>query len=356
MTSSAQTTTTIWATNFIPEAINNGPTSYYAPDPEFDIECIVKSSHDPYGSISDDNFAISGTSYTVLSIRYGLSSSSNPKLHLTLDNPLSSSDLGELIFYVGSRSFRLSTATNPATRSNNYTWADVSSLPWTVCSSTSFRLDRVRESKNIRTSKKEPAAVKTSVAATPTAVPRTCDAFREYIVVSGADYGAQCQHVGGAGIGNAQIIEAGYIDAVDVWSYVGPGLEVCFPGRGSIILLDAATAPRSIVAKDVYYSTGMTCSWVDRPGTVIFMSSQSAAADLGTTEQQSLQGCMVATTEILNFRDGPAGNIIGVVAYDATFTAIARTPDWFNVDYHGAMGWISADYVTVQGNCGSDNP
>ena len=60
---------------------------------------------------------------------------------------------------------------------------------------------------------------------------------------------------------------------------------------------------------------------------------------------------MVTTTHILNFRDAPDGEISSILPAFVTLTAFERTDDWFKVDYHGARGWISADYVTLDGNC-----
>ena len=76
-----------------------------------------------------------------------------------------------------------------------------------------------------------------------------------------------------------------------------------------------------------------------------------AAASSAGPQTSSLQNCMVTTTHFLNFRDGPGGNVIGAVPYNATLTALERTDSWFKVDYHGAQGWISADYVTTSGAC-----
>ncbi len=61
--------------------------------------------------------------------------------------------------------------------------------------------------------------------------------------------------------------------------------------------------------------------------------------------------CSVTTTHSLNFRDGPAGNIIGGVPKNTTHTALKYADGWFKVNYHNTMGWISADYVISQGNC-----
>ncbi|MDE2637783.1 MAG: SH3 domain-containing protein [Chloroflexota bacterium] len=64
--------------------------------------------------------------------------------------------------------------------------------------------------------------------------------------------------------------------------------------------------------------------------------------------------CSVTTTHALNFRDGPslAGARIGLVREGATLDAIERTAGWIRVAYRGAEGWISADYVVMQGDCG----
>ncbi len=65
-----------------------------------------------------------------------------------------------------------------------------------------------------------------------------------------------------------------------------------------------------------------------------------------------LSHCSVTTTHTLNFRAGPAGDKIGSVPKQETVTVSARTPGWFKVEHEGATGWISADYVTAEGDCG----
>ena len=79
-------------------------------------------------------------------------------------------------------------------------------------------------------------------------------------------------------------------------------------------------------------------------------ASVKQLASVATAEDSS--ACRVTTTHALNFRDGPAGNRIGLVPANATLTASARDSGWFNVDYGGVSGWISADYVTTAGVCG----
>ena len=61
---------------------------------------------------------------------------------------------------------------------------------------------------------------------------------------------------------------------------------------------------------------------------------------------------MVRTKFMLNFRASPAGEVIAVLPYDVTLTALERTADWFKVDYHGTLGWLSNGYLEAVGDCG----
>ena len=63
------------------------------------------------------------------------------------------------------------------------------------------------------------------------------------------------------------------------------------------------------------------------------------------------RGCTVTTTHALNFRDTPNGNKIGLLPQNTSVDALERRADWFRVDYESRQGWISAGYVTMQGNC-----
>ena len=68
--------------------------------------------------------------------------------------------------------------------------------------------------------------------------------------------------------------------------------------------------------------------------------------------RRAISECAVTTTHVLNFRDGPGGERLGTVPENATMPATARTPGWFQVEYEGAAGWISGDYVVTEGECG----
>ena len=76
-------------------------------------------------------------------------------------------------------------------------------------------------------------------------------------------------------------------------------------------------------------------------------------AQLGSgSGAKGISTCEVTTTHVLNFRDDPGGAIFGAVPQSATLRVAARTPHWFQVEYRGETGWISVDYVVMQGDCG----
>ena len=79
------------------------------------------------------------------------------------------------------------------------------------------------------------------------------------------------------------------------------------------------------------------------------------ACDIGAIQSSpgrpALSGCHVTTTHDLNFRAAPGGRLIGGVPAGTTLTALARAAAWFHVAHDGKRGWVSADYVTVQGDC-----
>ena len=154
--------------------------------------------------------------------------------------------------------------------------------------------------------------------------------------------------------GNQRVIDAGFLDAVDVWGYAEQGVEVCFPAYGAVVLLDAATSPRTLEPLDAYLDEHYTCAAFNKAGTAVLISANSGLASPPVSGGPSagLANCMVTTTYVLNLRAEPNGNVIGMVAHNATLTALSRTADWFKVDANGVTGWISADYVTTNGSCG----
>ena len=154
--------------------------------------------------------------------------------------------------------------------------------------------------------------------------------------------------------GNQRVIDAGFIDAVDVYGYAEQGVEVCFPAYGAVVLLDASTSPRTLEPLESYLDEHYTCAAFNKAGTAVLISANSGLASppVAGGPSADLANCMVTTTYVLNLRAEPNGAVIGMVAHNATLTALSRTQGWFEVDANGVTGWISADYVTTAGACG----
>ena len=190
--------------------------------------------------------------------------------------------------------------------------------------------------------------------ATSTPAAPSCLTLPGHISVRNITHSTQCTRVDAAGIGNAQVLALGFRDGVDVWGWVLPNMQICFEGNsGSFRFLDAATAPRAVSELPAMSIDGMICTTINRAGTVAFVNGPPApAATAILPAYQSLSGCMVTLQYALNFRDAPAGDIIDVLPSQVRLTALERTDGWFKVDYHGEQGWIAAEYVAPEGNCG----
>ena len=190
--------------------------------------------------------------------------------------------------------------------------------------------------------------------------------------------GTHFQRVDEHGVGIKWVIDAGLLDAVDVWAWVRPTVEVCFPRAGKILFIDSGITPHAPQPWNSFRDGIYTCARIDRAGTVVLMSPDSphgsapAASPPGplvapAPEQPAqpapeseptaipstpLSGCMVRTKAILNLRSSPGGAIIGLAPWEAWLTAYAYSPGWYDIDFHGQRGWISADYVEPRGDCG----
>lgn len=193
----------------------------------------------------------------------------------------------------------------------------------------------------------------------------------------GLQSGVQCKRVDAAGIGNQSVVDAGYIDAFDIYGYVEQGVEICFPQLGSIVFLDAATAPRSRAPVEYFARNGMTCASISRPGTVVLVpgqppviesaeveqapavepavSEQAPASETSATVASQSGQCLVTTIANLKLRSIPFvdDNVIGYVSSGETLNRISGNEYWHYVQYYNQTGWISASerYVVTSGAC-----
>ena len=116
---------------------------------------------------------------------------------------------------------------------------------------------------------------------------------------------------------------------------------------GSPFLMPLRAGSPALNAADARFCTAADQAGRARP--------QVGGCDIGAYQsvpvERALAACSLTTTHQLNFRAGPGGDRAGLVPANTTLGATARTPGWFQVDYEGVAGWISADYVVTTGNC-----
>ena len=153
------------------------------------------------------------------------------------------------------------------------------------------------------------------------------------------------------GVGKAEVIAEGIVDAVDVWAYPNLRARVCFRNHGRTVLLNAAYAPRTVEAIPSYPLDGMTCVNLDRAGTVVLLYADPQTSQRQPASQH-LGDCMVTTNYMLNLRDAPGGNVLDIMPYNIHLTALEKQAGWYKVDFLGLFGWVSADYVSPKGACG----
>ena len=131
-----------------------------------------------------------------------------------------------------------------------------------------------------------------------------------------------------------------------------PMLEEATDGTDATTYMELKAGSPAIEAADARF-----CTETDQIGRARPIVGR---CDIGAIQSipvlQELSHCSVTTTHGLNFRDDPNGNVIGSVQIRATLAPFARTQRWFNVEYQGVEGWISADYVETEGLCELGSP
>ena len=178
-------------------------------------------------------------------------------------------------------------------------------------------------------------------------------------------------HVRSSGqIGVLSILEMGVVQAVDVYGLLPGGfpvvpfenpVQICLAGSGSVLFLSAYdTTPQPALMTPLPESpAGFVCVNVLHSGKVIMVSTQmnaqqtESAPDNGAVD---LEDCELTTTYAVRLRSIPDlssdDNIIGTLPFEATLSATEYLPGWYRVIYLEIQGWVSADFVTIAGNCG----
>lgn len=184
---------------------------------------------------------------------------------------------------------------------------------------------------------------------------QTCRELAPEIVVTDLTGHTECQRIGAVGVGRADLLRAGIVDAVDVWSWVREDTGVCFQAAGAaMVFLDASHAPRTVEVLPFERRGDFSCARIPHHGSVVLLNSLPSGLALTVAEsahKQLLNGCSATLNAVLNLREEPQGAVRAVLPAQVTLTAPARSPGWYLVDYHGLRGSVSAAYVTTHGNC-----
>ena len=61
--------------------------------------------------------------------------------------------------------------------------------------------------------------------------------------------------------------------------------------------------------------------------------------------------CLATATAAVNIRDAQYGNRIGGIYMGESLRVLGSANGWRQVDYSGAIGWLSADYASLSGEC-----
>lgn len=179
----------------------------------------------------------------------------------------------------------------------------------------------------------------------------------------GMGSGIEFKRIDHYGVGVAEVINMGFLDAVDVWSHVGRGFSVCFPQAGHIVFLDATTAPRTLMDVENVLVDGFTCAAMDRAGTMVLVQQGAPATAPPATPTRrpgtndsvddaiALEDCTITTLVNLRIREAPWGKFLAVIPANTEVPATARTKSWFNVAYEEWEGWSAAWLVHSDGGC-----
>ena len=173
-------------------------------------------------------------------------------------------------------------------------------------------------------------------------------------------------------VGVPSIIDRGVLDVVDVFGNANQYFEVCFPQKGAIVFMDAATVPRHIFDIPTFAKDSYTCGAMNRAGTLVLVrpATESSAQSVDQALVQrfidatndpissaiALEDCEVTSVHNLNMREEPWGVKLDVLLKHTTVMATARTESWFRVNYERddrdpVEGWIAAWLSEGEGAC-----
>ncbi len=158
------------------------------------------------------------------------------------------------------------------------------------------------------------------------------------------------------GVQDRQVIRAYEISALtvnpvtSVVRFNAP-VRICLQSYGAFLYRDATGVPRVVTELPSIGQNGYTCADIPNAGTVILVVGYPTIT-LGNTDTGS-GGCQIVTIALVNLRRDPDSRsaVIAQVPTGTTLGVISRQPDWYQVDYQGSLGWLTAVAARQIGAC-----
>ncbi len=176
--------------------------------------------------------------------------------------------------------------------------------------------------------------------------PFSCPDVPAGYLVKTVSQGVRCQSVVIADIDKHPLMNAGVLQALNIWGEVAAGVEFCFSGAGTVVFEDTSATPALATRLATFAKDGMTCAQVPGSGRVVHVAA------LTDDESIPLTDCQVTTSNVARLLDTPAGsNNLALVPFNIAMAAQARTANWFLVDYLDQSGWVNVDLVETAGAC-----
>ena len=75
--------------------------------------------------------------------------------------------------------------------------------------------------------------------------------------------------------------------------------------------------------------------------------TEEATTEEETTDEETSAGKLKVTTETINIRSKPSedGELIAQAEYDDVFEVIKKKGDWYQINFNGVKGYVSAELV-----------
>lgn len=80
---------------------------------------------------------------------------------------------------------------------------------------------------------------------------------------------------------------------------------------------------------------------------VVEEKTEEVTTEEETTEEETSAGKLKVTTETINIRSKPSedGELIAQAEYDDVFEVIKKKGDWYQINFNGVKGYVSAELV-----------